>query len=123
MKRIAVVTSGGDAPGMNAATRAVVRTGVVHGFEMFGVRRGYDGLIAGDFLPLGPRDVGGIVHQGGTILGTSRCEEFKTEAGQLRALRHLQRGDITALVVIGGNGSQTGAHALAGRAGGAGRAA
>lgn len=115
MKRIAVVTSGGDAPGMNAATRAVVRTGVIHGFEMFGVRRGYSGLMAGDFLPLGPRDVGGIVHQGGTILGTSRCEEFKTAAGQLQALRQLQRNDITALVVIGGNGSQTGAHALAAR--------
>jgi 6-phosphofructokinase 1 len=113
MKRVAVLTSGGDSPGMNAATRAVVRIGVSRGFEMLGVRRGYAGLIAGDFVPLGLRDVGGIIHQGGTMLGTSRCEEFKTGAGQRKALSELRSQDISALVVIGGNGSQAGAHSLA----------
>lgn len=111
MKRVAVLTSGGDAPGMNAAIRAVVRSGVLHAFEMFGVRNGYQGLIAGNLVPLGPRDVGGIIHQGGTMLGTSRCLEFKTSDGQDAALRQLRSRDIGALVVIGGNGSQTGAHA------------
>jgi 6-phosphofructokinase 1 len=115
MKRVAVLTSGGDAPGMNAAIRAVVRSGVLHSCEMFGVRNGYEGLIAGDFLPLGPRDVGGIIHQGGTMLGTSRCPQFKTSEGQSAALEQLRRRDINALIVIGGNGSQSGAHALAQR--------
>lgn len=113
MKRVAVLTSGGDSPGMNAATRAVVRTGVSRGFEMLGVRRGYAGLIAGEFVPLGLRDVGGIIHQGGTMLGTSRCDEFKSAAGLRQALSELRARDIAALVVIGGNGSQAGAHALA----------
>ncbi len=112
MKRVAVLTSGGDAPGMNAAIRAVVRSGVLHSCEMFGVRNGYEGLIAGDFLPLGPRDVGGIIHQGGTMLGTSRCPQFKTGEGQSAALEQLRRRDINALIVIGGNGSQSGAYAL-----------
>lgn len=115
MKRIAVLTSGGDAPGMNAATRAVVRTGILHGFEVFGVRRGYAGLMAGELVPLGLRNVGGIIHQGGTTLGTSRCEEFMQAGGQMAAVAHLQQNEISALVVIGGNGSQTGAHALARR--------
>ena len=115
MKRVAVLTSGGDAPGMNAAIRAVVRSGVLHSCEMFGVRNGYEGLIAGDFLPLGPRDVGGIIHQGGTMLGTSRCPQFKTSEGQSAALEQLRRRDINALIVIGGNGSQSGAYALAQR--------
>ena len=113
MKRVAVLTSGGDSPGMNAATRAVVRTGVSRGFEMFGVRRGYAGLMDGDLVPLGARDVGGIIHQGGTVLGTSRCEEFKTVAGQHKALAELRSRDLSALIVIGGNGSQAGTHALA----------
>jgi len=115
MKRIAVLTSGGDSPGMNAATRAVVRTGLARGFEMFGVRRGYAGLIGGEILPLGARDVGGIIHLGGTMLGTSRCVEFKSDAGQQEAMQQLQRQRISSLVVIGGNGSQSGAHALAAR--------
>ena len=97
---------------MNAATRAAVRTGASRGFEMLGVRRGYAGLIDGAFVPLGPRDVGGIIQQGGTVLGTSRCEEFKTVEGQRKALDQLSSHDISALVVIGGNGSQAGAHAL-----------
>jgi 6-phosphofructokinase 1 len=112
MRRIAVLTSGGDAPGMNAATRAIVRTGVLQGFEMFGIRDGYAGLIAGNFTRLGPRDVGGIIHTGGTMLGTSRCSEFKAAAGQGKATERLQQHDISALIVVGGNGSQTGAYAL-----------
>ncbi|MEK7407501.1 MAG: ATP-dependent 6-phosphofructokinase [Acidobacteriota bacterium] len=112
MKRIAVLTSGGDAPGMNAAIRAVVRAGLEKGFEVFGVRRGYHGLIAGDFCPLGARDVGGIIQRGGTVLGSARSAEFKSEAGRLEALRRLGERDIDALIVIGGNGTQTGSHAL-----------
>ena len=113
MKQIAVITSGGDAPGMNAAVRAVVRTGVDEGWSMFGVRNGYTGLAAGDLFPLGVRDVGGIIHRGGTVLGTSRAPEFKEEAVQCAAARQLERRAIDALVVIGGSGSQAGAHALA----------
>jgi len=112
MKRIGVLTSGGDAPGMNAAIRAVVRTGVAKGWEVWGVRGGYQGLITGKILPMGARDVGGIMQRGGTILGSARAPEFKTEDGQLRALRTLNEQSIEALVVIGGNGSQTGSAAL-----------
>jgi 6-phosphofructokinase 1 len=115
MKRVAVLTSGGDAPGMNAAIRAVVRSGALRGFEMFGIRNGYAGLMEGDLIALGPRDVGGIIHEGGTMLGTSRCPEFKTASGQEQACEQLRRRDIRALVVIGGNGSQAGADALARR--------
>ena len=112
MKRIAVLTSGGDAPGMNAAIRAVVRAGIGQGWEVFGVRLGYEGLINEKIIPLGARDVGGILQRGGTILGSARSLEFKTEAGQRKALRSLNQFGIEALVVIGGNGSQTGAYAL-----------
>ncbi|MCI0535702.1 MAG: 6-phosphofructokinase [Verrucomicrobiales bacterium] len=112
MKRIAVLTSGGDAPGMNAAIRAVVRTGLHQGWEVFGVRRGYAGLIAGNFISLDARDVGGIIQQGGTILGSARSPEFQTEEGRMKALRELRQRDIGGLVVIGGDGSQAGAHAL-----------
>jgi len=112
MKKIAVLTSGGDAPGMNAAIRAVVRKGIANGWEVCGIRNGYEGLIDDKFINLGPRDVGGILQRGGTILGSARSEEFKTRAGQLRAIRNLNKNDVEALVVIGGNGSQTGAHAL-----------
>jgi 6-phosphofructokinase 1 len=112
MKRIAVLTSGGDAPGMNAAIRAVVRSAVANEWEAFGVRNGYAGLITGDFQPLGRRDVGNIIQQGGTMLGSARCLEFKTDAGRQTALQQLADQGISGLVVIGGNGSQTGAHAL-----------
>jgi len=112
MKRIAVLTSGGDAPGMNAAIRAVVRTGVDKGWEVHGVRHGYAGLIADNFVALGARDVGGIMQHGGTMLGSARCPEFETEEGRLKALRILNQRKMDGLVVIGGNGSQTGAHAL-----------
>ncbi len=112
MKRVAILTSGGDSPGMNAAIRAAVRTGISYGYDMYGVRHGYAGLIAGDYVRLSRRDVGGIVHQGGTMLGTSRCDPFRTMEGQQAALAHLLKGEIDALIVIGGNGSQTGAFAL-----------
>ncbi len=112
MKRIAVLTSGGDAPGMNAAIRAVVRTGVVNNLEVFGVRNGYEGLINDIFLPLGTRDVGGILQRGGTILGSARSQEFMTEKGQIKAIRSLNEEGIEALIVIGGNGSQKGTYAL-----------
>ncbi len=112
MKRIAVLTSGGDAPGMNAAIRAVVRTGIINGLEVFGVREGYKGLIEGKMSLLGARDVGGVIQRGGTFLGSARCEEFKTEAGRLTAIRSLNENSIEALVVIGGNGSQTGTFKL-----------
>jgi 6-phosphofructokinase 1 len=113
MKRIAVLTSGGDAPGMNAAVRAVVRTGLERGWEVFGVRRGYAGLIEGDLRHLSDRDVGGIIQQGGTVLGSARSPQFRTEEGRQQALRQLHRQGLGGLVVIGGNGSQAGAHALA----------
>lgn len=112
MRRIAVLTSGGDAPGMNAAIRAVTRCALGEGWEVFGVRRGYVGLIQGLFEPLNARSVGGIIQQGGTILGSARSPEFQTEEGRLQALRTLHQQDIEALVVIGGNGSQAGALAL-----------
>jgi 6-phosphofructokinase 1 len=97
---------------MNAAIRAVVRTGVARGWEVLGVRSGYAGLIAGNVVPLGPRDVSGIIQLGGTMLGSARCPEFKTEDGRSEALRSLHQNGVDALVVIGGNGSQSGAHWL-----------
>jgi len=112
MKRIAVLTSGGDAPGMNAAIRSVVRTGYKKGWEVFGIREGYTGLINESFITLGPRDVGGIIQKGGTFLGSARCEEFRTEEGRLKGLRSLNKNGIDGLVVIGGNGSQTGSYFL-----------
>lgn len=115
MKRIAVLTSGGDAPGMNAAIRAVVRTAIDRGWEAYGVRDGYAGLMAGRIVPLGRRDVGGIIQSAGTMLRSARAPEFKTDAGQERALDALGSVGIDALVVIGGNGSQAGAHALSRR--------
>ncbi len=112
MEHIAVLTSGGDAPGMNAAIRAVVRTALDKGWDAFGVRNGYSGLVNDNIVTLGARDVGGIIQQGGTVLGSSRCPEFETEEGRLKALRTLQQHDIDALIVIGGNGSQRGAYEL-----------
>lgn len=111
-KRIAVLTSGGDAPGMNAAIRAVVRTGTQKGWEVLGVKLGYEGLINGKFVPLGTRDVGGILQRGGTILGSARSNEFKTEEGRIKAIRNLNEIGVENLVVIGGNGSQTGSYLL-----------
>ncbi len=115
MNRVAVLTSGGDAPGMNAAVRAAVRTGIAHGYTMLGVRHGYAGLLVGDLVNLGLRDVGGIIHLGGTFLGSSRCPEMRTDAGQQQAADVLARHDISGLIVIGGDGSQAGALALSGK--------
>ncbi len=112
MKRIAVLTSGGDAPGMNGAIRSVVRTGINRGWEVFGVRRGYDGLINGDLKPIGSRDVSNILQLGGTILGSARSHEFETEEGRERALKALRKHNIEGIVIIGGNGSQRGAYTL-----------
>ena len=109
---IGVLTSGGDAPGMNAAIRAVTRAALGRGASVLGVRRGYSGLLAGDFVELGARAVGGIIHLGGTFLGTARCPEFRTEQAHRSALDQLRRRGVDALVVIGGNGSQAGALAL-----------
>ncbi|HYK99891.1 MAG TPA: ATP-dependent 6-phosphofructokinase [Steroidobacteraceae bacterium] len=115
MKRVAVLTSGGDAPGMNAAIRAVVRRGLSLGLGVLGVRNGYSGLIAGEFASLGARDVGGIIERGGTILGTSRCPAFLTPQGQEAAVQQLRGHEVEGLVVIGGDGSQAGACALSQR--------
>ncbi len=112
MKRIAVLTSGGDAPGMNAAIRAVVRAGIHQDWQVKGVLNGYAGLVSGAMRPLGLRDVGGILWRGGTFLGSARCLDFKTEAGRQQAVDALAAQGVDALVVIGGNGSQTGAHML-----------
>lgn len=114
-KRIAVLTSGGDAAGMNAAIRAVARTAIAEGAEVFGVRNGFDGLLNGDFLPLTRRRVGGVLQHGGTFLGSARSTEFPTEAGQARALKQLADKGIEHLVVIGGNGSLAGGWSLAQR--------
>jgi 6-phosphofructokinase 1 len=112
MRKIGVLTSGGDAPGMNAAIRAVTRTAIAAGMEVFGIRHGYAGLVAGEAIPLSARGVGGILERGGTMLGSARCPEFRTEEGRRSAVSFLQAQGIDALVIIGGNGSQAGAYAL-----------
>jgi 6-phosphofructokinase 1 len=111
-RKIAVLTSGGDAPGMNAAIRAVARCGIAKGWETVGVNQGYAGLVAGEFRPLAARDVGGLLARGGTMLGSARCPEFAKEDVREKALRNLNRSGISALVVIGGNGSQSGAASI-----------
>jgi 6-phosphofructokinase 1 len=112
IKKVAILTSGGDAPGMNAAIRAVVRKGCASGLEMYGVRYGYQGLIDDEIFSLKARSVGGIIQLGGTMLGSARSLEFKTDEGRKKALANLASHDIEGLIVIGGNGSQTGSHAL-----------
>ncbi len=109
IKRIGVLTSGGDAPGMNAAIRAVVRSALYHNMEVVGIRRGYKGMIEGDFIRMQSKDVGNIIQRGGTILGTARSKEFMTESGRRQAYKNLQKEKIDACVVIGGDGSFTGA--------------
>jgi 6-phosphofructokinase 1 len=109
MKRLGVLTSGGDAPGTNACIRAVVRTALSHSLEVIGIRRGYAGLMEGEVERLHGRFVGGISHRGGTILQTARTEKFKTVAGQQQALRNLHKHNIDGLVIIGGDGSLRGA--------------
>ncbi len=109
IKRIAVFTSGGDAPGMNAAIRAVVRTASFHDLHVFGIYRGYQGMIEGDIKRLEKRDVGNIIHRGGTILKTARSMDFMTKEGREHAYENLLAHDIDAFVAIGGNGTFTGA--------------
>ncbi len=113
MKRLAVLTSGGDAPGMNAAIRAVVRIAASRGLEVYGVRRGYHGLMRSELVPMDSTSVGGIIEEGGTILRTARSPEFKTPEGVALAVQNLQRAGIESLVVIGGDGSMRGALELA----------
>ncbi|HRR75303.1 MAG: 6-phosphofructokinase [Ruminococcus sp.] len=109
IKKIGVLTSGGDAPGMNAAVRAVVRTALSKGMEVYGIRRGYEGLITGDIFQMDERSVSDIIHRGGTILYTARCPEFRTEAGVEKAKAKCEELGIEGLVVIGGDGSFRGA--------------
>ncbi|MCP1997482.1 6-phosphofructokinase [Flavobacterium sp. HSC-61S13] len=108
IKKIAVLTSGGDAPGMNAAIRAVVRTCAFYNIECIGVYRGFQGLVEGDFKSLGPRDVNYIINKGGTILKSARSEGFRTSEGRQQAHQHLLDNGINALIIIGGDGSFTG---------------
>lgn len=112
MKRIAVLTSGGDAPGMNAAIRAVVRTAIAYGIEVFGIEHGFQGLIDGAIKAMNARSVSNIIHHGGTVLRTARCQAFLTPEGRQQAAAQLKHFQIDGLVVIGGNGSYRGAHAL-----------
>lgn len=109
IKKIGILTSGGDSPGMNAAIRAVVRTGNYHGLEVFGIYRGYNGLIENDIVKMDNRSVANIIQRGGTILKTARSAEFRTKEGRKIAFDNLQKLGINGLVVIGGDGSFTGA--------------
>jgi 6-phosphofructokinase 1 len=103
IQKIGVFTSGGDAPGMNAAIRAVVRTAIYYKKEVFGIMRGYEGMIEGDIVKLGARSVSNIIQRGGTILKTARCQEFRTPEGRKKAYESLKREGIDSLVAIGGN--------------------
>ena len=105
IKTIGVMTSGGDAPGMNPFIRAVVRTGAASGVRVFGIEGGFEGLIHGKFRELGIRDVGGILQRGGTILQTARSKEFREPSGQREAVRQINNAAMDALIVAGGDGS------------------
>jgi 6-phosphofructokinase 1 len=105
MKKIGILTSGGDAPGMNACIRAAVRAALANGLEIFGIRWGYAGMIRGDMIPLDRRAVANVIHQGGTILGTARSEEFRTKEGRVKAINILQDKGIEGLILIGGDGT------------------
>ncbi|GGB15143.1 MULTISPECIES: 6-phosphofructokinase [Mucilaginibacter] len=109
IKNIGVFTSGGDAPGMNAAIRAVVRAAMYYGIEVTGIRRGYDGMGKGDFFTMNRKSVSNIIQRGGTILKTARCDEFRTPEGRKAAYEHLVKNKVDALVAIGGDGTFTGA--------------
>ncbi|MBM4249678.1 MAG: 6-phosphofructokinase [Euryarchaeota archaeon] len=112
MKRIGILTSGGDSPGMNAAIRSATRVAISRGVEMFGIMRGYQGMIEGDFVPLDRRAVAGIIGRGGTILKTARSKEFMKPAGRARAHEKVRGAGLEGLVVIGGDGSFRGAYKL-----------
>jgi 6-phosphofructokinase 1 len=105
MKRIALITSGGDAPGMNAAIRAVVREAIAHNLEVFGIRRGYKGLLDGEICPLDRSFVSGIINKGGTVLRTGRCPQTRTPQGMAKVVGILKVHGIEGLVIIGGDGS------------------
>lgn len=107
--KLAVFTSGGDAPGMNACLRAVVRTGIHHGLDVIGIKRGYEGIIDGDFLPMDSHSVSGIIQKGGTILQSARSDRFRTQAGRRLAYEQLEAAGIDKIVAIGGDGTFTGA--------------
>lgn len=109
LKKIGVLTSGGDSPGMNAAIRAVVRTAIFHNLEVVGIREGYNGLIEGNFTKMGPRSVSNIINLGGTILKSARSNDFRTPEGRKKAFENCQKEEIGALVAIGGDGTFTGA--------------
>jgi 6-phosphofructokinase 1 len=111
-KYIGVLTSGGDAPGMNAALRAVVRTGIYYGNTLFGIKRGYQGMIEGDIEQLNRYSVSNIIKDGGTILQTARCSEFLTKEGREKAFKNIKRFGIDSIIVIGGDGSFRGLHEL-----------
>ncbi len=113
IQTIAVLTSGGDAPGMNAAIRAVVRACAYHEKKCIGIYRGFQGLIEGDFVELGPRSVKNIINRGGTFLKSARSKDFRTEEGRKQAIKHLKNAEVDALIVIGGDGSFKGAVTLA----------
>lgn len=113
VKCIGVLTSGGDAPGMNAAIRAVTRSAIFNGLRVKGIYRGYKGLVTGEIKEFKTQDVSNIIHTGGTILKTARCPEFKTEEGRRMAYENMKKEEIDALVVIGGDGSLTGARIFA----------
>ncbi|MGQ9657926.1 MAG: 6-phosphofructokinase, partial [Fimbriimonadales bacterium] len=108
LKRIGVLTSGGDSPGMNAAIRAVVRCALYHGLEVYGIKRGFAGLLSEEIEPMVSLSVGGIINRGGTILRSARCEEFKTPEGLQRGATILDKYGIDALLIIGGDGSMRG---------------
>ncbi|SDQ43877.1 6-phosphofructokinase [Virgibacillus subterraneus] len=112
MKKIGVLTSGGDAPGMNAAIRAVVRKSIFHDMEIYGVKNGFQGLIDGNIDKMDVGSVGDIIQRGGTVLRSARCEEFKTDEGQQKGIEQLRKHDIEGLIVIGGDGSFRGAQKL-----------
>lgn len=112
IRTVGVMTSGGDAPGMNAGIRAVVRAAAANGLRVMGIESGYEGMLHGTFHPLGARDVGGILQRGGTILQTARSMEFKTPQGQRQAIRNLNNAEIDAVVILGGDGSLTGGQLL-----------
>lgn len=112
IKRIGVLTSGGDAPGMNPCVRAVVRTALYSGMEVTGIQEGFDGMVRGEMRDLAARDVGGIIGKGGTILQTARCPEFYERKGRIQALRELNEAAVDGLVIIGGDGSMRGAYEL-----------
>ncbi|PKM79394.1 MAG: 6-phosphofructokinase [Firmicutes bacterium HGW-Firmicutes-13] len=112
MNRIGILTSGGDAPGMNAAVRAAVRKCIFHGIEVFGIQRGFSGLVNGEFIKMELGSVADIIQRGGTVLRTARCPEFVTRAGQQKALDKIREFSIDGLIVIGGDGSFRGAMAL-----------